>query len=153
MSQSFDDRVTMYLAIESVELAPSILTARLGVRPDREWVIGDVRGKTGKRWESHGWVVETTVRSEESGGRSASELIPIAMERFERKVRPFAKLASSLANSAQRYAVLAVLAEEVPGIELSHSFLQLLTELGGTFQVDLSTQLPVRPTIDSVVTQ
>jgi hypothetical protein len=141
MSQSFDDRVTIYLAIESVELAPSILTTRLGVRPDREWVIGDVRGKTGRHWECHGWVVETTVRSEENGGPSASELIPIAMERFEGKVGPFAKIASSLGNSAQRYTVLAILAEEVPGIELSHSFLQLLTDLGGTFQVDLSTQL------------
>jgi hypothetical protein len=139
VSQSFDDRVTIYLAIESAELTPSILTARLGVHPDRQWVIGDVRGKTGKHWERNGWVVETVVRSEENGGRSASELIPIAVERFERKVEPFAGAASSLGNSVERYAVLAVLAEKVPGIELSHSFLQLITNLGGTFQIDLNT--------------
>ena len=48
MSQRFDDRVTIYLAIESVELAPSILTARLGMPPDRQWLIGEGRGKTGK---------------------------------------------------------------------------------------------------------
>jgi hypothetical protein len=140
----FDDRVTIYLAIESVELTPSELTTRLGVRPDREWLIGGVRGKTGKQWDRNGWVVETTIRSEESGGLSASELIPIAMERFASKVEPFAKTASSLGSSAQRYAVLAILAEDVPGIELSHSFLQLLNDLGGTFQIDLSTQ-PIRP--------
>jgi hypothetical protein len=138
MSQNIDDRVTIYLAIESVELPPSILTARLGVRPDSEWVIGDARGKTGKHWECHGWVVETTVCSEENGGRSASELVPIAMERFERRVGPFAGVAFSLGDSTQRYAVLNILAGEVPGIELTHSFLQLLADLGGTFQIDLS---------------
>lgn len=151
MSQNFDDRVTIYLAIESVELAPSILTARLGVRPDREWVVGDPRGKTGKHWECHGWIVETTVRSEENGGRLASELIPIAMERFEQKVGPFAKAVFSLGNSAQRYTVLSILTEDVPGIELSHSFLQLLADLGGTFQVDLSTSSG-QLMIDSVAT-
>jgi len=150
MSQRYDDRVTIYLAIESVELAPSILTARLGMRPDREWVIGEVRGKTGRHWECHGWIVETTVRSEEHGGRSASELIPIAVERFQRKVGQAAKAASSLGPSAQRYTVLAILADEVPGIELSHPFLQLLADLGGTFQVDLSAQVPA---VGSVITQ
>jgi hypothetical protein len=138
MSESIDDRVTIYLAIESVEFPPAALTARLGVRPDREWVIGDARGKTGKHWECHGWIVETTVCSEENGGRSASELVPIAMEQFERRVGPFAKVASSLGDSAQRYAVLDILADYVPGIELSHSFLQLLTDLGATFQIDLT---------------
>jgi len=153
MSQRFGDRVTIYLAIESVELAPSILTERLGMPPDRQWLIGEGRGKTGKHWECHGWAVETTVRSEEHGGRSASELIPIAMERFQRKVGQSAKAASSLGASAQRYTVLAILAEEVPGIELSHSFLQMLADLGGTFQVDLSAQVPVGSTVGSVIAQ
>jgi len=142
MSRSFDDRVTIYLAIESVELAPSVLTERLAMRPDRQWVIGEVRGRTGKRWECHGWVVETTVRSEEQGGRSVSELIPIAMEKFRHKVAQFAKAASALGSSAQRYTVLSIVADQIPGIELNHSFLQLLTDLGGTFQVDISAQVP-----------
>ncbi|MDP9115638.1 MAG: DUF4279 domain-containing protein [Acidobacteriota bacterium] len=149
MNRLFDDRVTIYLAIESVEVAPSILTERLGMCPDRQWVIGEARGKTGKRWERHGWVVETIVRSEEHGGRSASELIPIAIEKFQRKVAQFAQATSSLGASAERYTVLAILAEDVPGIELNHPFLQLLTYLGGTFQVDLSVQVPVSSTIGS----
>ena len=79
------------------------------------------------------------VRSEENGGRSASDLISLAMEEFERRVRPFARAVLSLGNLAERYTVLAILAEEVPGIELSHSFLQLIADLGGTFQVDIGT--------------
>jgi Domain of unknown function (DUF4279) len=152
MSHGFNDRVTIYLAIESVEWAPSVLTDRLGVRPDREWTAGDVRGRTGKLWDSHGWVVEATVNSEDNGGRSASELIPIAISKFENKVKPIADAASSLGDSAQRYTVLAILAEEVPGIELSNSFLRLLTDLGGTFQIDLSAQLSVSSVADSVPT-
>jgi hypothetical protein len=96
------------------------------MRPDREWSLGDARGKTGKRWESHGWVVQTTVRSEDSGGRPASELIPIALDRFEARVKAFAKSASLLGDSTPRYVVLGILAEEVPGIELGRSFLRLL---------------------------
>jgi hypothetical protein len=141
---NFNDRITIYLAIESVELTPSELTTRLGSRPDRIWLMGSVRGKTGKHWDSNGWVVETTICSEESAGRSASELIPIAIERFEIRLKPFARMAYSLGDSAQRYSVLAVLAENVPAIELSHSFLQVLADLGGTLQIDLSTQ-PLSP--------
>ena len=147
MNQRFNDRVTIYLAVESVELAPSVVTARLGVLPDREWLMGDFRGKTGRRWEGHGWVVETTVTSEENEGRSASALIPIAMKAFERKVGPLTAAALSLGMSAQRYAVLAILAEAVPGIELSRSFLKLLSDLGGTFQIDLSTESRVGPAV------
>ncbi len=143
MFQSFDDRVTVYLAIESVDLAASAVTDRLGMRPDKEWAFGDVRGRTGKVWNNHGWVVETTVRSEDNGGRSASELIPIAIESFENKVGRIAKGVSSLGDSAKRYIVLAIVAEYVPGIELSKSFLRLLSDFGGTLQIDLSTQLPV----------
>ena len=56
---------------------------------------------------------------------------------------PFAKAVSSLGSLARSYIVLAILAEEIPGIELNHSFLQLLTDLGGTFQVDISAPAPV----------
>jgi hypothetical protein len=126
-----------------VELTASLLTERLGVRADRHWAIGENRGRTGKYWECHGWVVETIIRSEEHGGRSASELIPIAIGRFQDKMAPFAKAVSSLGSLARSYIVLAILAEEIPGIELNHSFLQLLTDLGGTFQVDISAPAPV----------
>ena len=143
MSRNYDDRVTVYLAIESLELAPSILTERLGMRPDRQWVIGEDRGSTGKRWERNGWIVEATVRSEEHGGQSASRLVPIALEIFHGKVAQITKAVSALGSSVERYIVLGILAEEVPGIELDHSFLQLLADLGGTFQVDLSVQVPV----------
>jgi len=136
LNDHLDERVTIYLAIESTDLKPSALTDRLGACPDREWVIGAPRGKTGKRWECHGWVVETTVRSEEVGGQSASKLIPVAMERFERRVGPFAKAISEL-DSAQKYVVLTILAEHIPGIECSHSFLDLVSTIGGTFQIDL----------------
>jgi hypothetical protein len=152
MNRTFDDSVTVYLAIESVELSSSDLTSRLGMRPDREWSLGDARGKTGKRWESHGWVVQTSVRSEDSGGRPASELIPIALDRFEARVKAFAKGASLLGDSTPRYVVLGILAEEAPGIELGRSFLRLLAELGGTFQVDLNVQVPT-VLAESTVTQ
>lgn len=136
MKDNFDERVTIYLAIESTDLAPSTLTERLGVLPDREWVIGDPRGKTGKQWECHGWIVETTVHSRDNEGRPVSRLIPIAMERFERRVRPFADAVAGL-SSAQKYVVLTMLAQHTPGIEFSHSFLQLIAALGGTLQIDL----------------
>lgn len=142
MTGPFHDRATVYVAIESTELAPSDITARLGIRPDREWLIGDARGKTGKQWDVHGWVLETVVRSEDAEGRSASALIPIALERFEKRLRPAAKSIAALGSSIQPYTVLAVLAESVPGIELEHSLLRLLHDIGGTFQVDLSTYAP-----------
>ena len=147
MGENYDDRVTLYLAIESLELAPSILTERLGMLPDREWLIGEARGRTGKRWERHGWIVEATVRSDEYGGQSASQLVPIALETFHGKVAQITKAISALGSSVERYIVLSILADDVPGIELDHSFLQLLADLGGTFQVDLSVQVPASPTI------
>jgi hypothetical protein len=66
----------------------------------------------------------------------------IALDRFEARVKAFAKRASLLGDSTPRYVVLEILAEEVPGIELGRSFLQLLADLGGTFQVDLNVEVP-----------
>ena len=147
MSREYDERVTVYLAIESVELAPSILTERLGMRPDRQWAIGEARGRTGKCWKRNGWIIEAKVGSEEHGGESASRLVLIALETFQGKVAPITNALSTLGSSVERYIVLAIIAEEVPGIELNHSFLQLLADLGGTFQIDLSVQVPVSSTI------
>ena len=64
--------------------------------------------------------------------------MPIALEIFQGKVAPITKALATLGSSVERYIVLAILAEEVPGIELNHSFLQFLADLGGTFQVDLT---------------
>lgn len=130
--------MTLYLAIESLDLTSSMVTDRLGVHPDREWTKGDVRGKTGKCWERHGWILETTVRSQNCDGLPASALIPIAMARFEKRVRSLAGAPSELGSSTEIYVVLGILAKEVPGIECSHSFLELMGALGGTFQIDLS---------------
>ena len=132
-----EDHVTVYLAIESVELKPSELTRLLGVPPDREWLIGSERGRTGKLWDRSGWIVETEARSEDSQCRPASELIPIAIANFERKVAPFSKMAAALGTSVERCAVLAIVSEQIPGIQFSHSFLKLLSDLDGTFQIDL----------------
>src|SRR6476660_2329571 len=133
-----DDRVTLYLAVESLDLTPSIVTDRMRVRPDREWTKGDLRGKTGKYWERHGWILETTVRSQDCDGGPASALIPIAMARFEKRVRSLAEMLSELRSSAEIYVVLGIVAKEAPGIECSPSFLELMVTLGGTFQIDLS---------------
>jgi len=126
-----DDRVTIYLALESDDLTTVMLTERLGVQPSKEHAIGDVRGQTGKCWDHHHWELEVTVRSNHSGGRLAQELIPIAMDLFAARVEPLARIISSLDSSVQRFVVLGILADPVPGIALSHPFLQLLADLGG----------------------
>lgn len=132
-----DDRVTLYLAIESLSLTSSALTGRLGVHPDREWAVGEPRGKTGKLWECHGWIIEETVTSAENSSITASLLIPIAIQKFEERVQSLAEPISHLCNSANVYVVLSVIAQDTPGMEFRHSFLNLLSSLGGTFQVDL----------------
>lgn len=139
MKRDHSDRVTLYLAIESVALTRGDIAKRLGSPPDRGWGIGDVRGKTGKSWECNGWVIETVVRSSDGVYRTASELIPIALDRFEARAGAFRDAIARLdKESVQVYVVLAILAEEVPGIECSHTFLNLLAALGGTFQIDLT---------------
>ena len=57
ISREVADQVTISLAIESVELTPSILTARLGVQADEEWIVGGDRGKTGKQWDQGGFAL------------------------------------------------------------------------------------------------
>jgi hypothetical protein len=132
-----EDRVTISLGIESVELRSSDVTDRLGSPPDWEWSIGEARGKTGKHWECNGWNLETVVRSEDTNGRPAVELVHIAMQRFEERVRPIAGAVRELGGSASVTVVISILADVTPGIECGHSFLELLSNLGGTFQIDL----------------
>jgi hypothetical protein len=132
-----DDRVTIYLGIETTKWRSSELTAQLGVRPDREWNIGEARGKTGKQWVSNGWELATAVRSEDAENQPASELIPIAMQRFEDRVRPIAGAVRSLGPDAYLTVVIDVLSEITPGIICRHSFLELVSNLGGDLQLDL----------------
>jgi hypothetical protein len=131
-----NDQVTLSLGIESADLRPSEIAARLGPA-DWQWQSGEARGKTGKRWERNGWNLETVVRSENEGGLPASDLVSIAMRRFEERVRPIAGAVRELSACAYVTVVLSAVADAAPGIECTHSFLDLLSVLGGTFQVDL----------------
>ncbi len=69
---NFTDQVVICLGIESVEMTAAAVTARLGVVPDSQWSRGALRGRTGKRWECHGWVLEVCVRAEELDGGAVS---------------------------------------------------------------------------------
>ncbi len=71
-----------------------------------------------------------------STGGSAWGLLPFAMDKFERRVRPFATLVPLLESTALVYVVIAILSDPVPGIKLSHSFLELVSDLGCTLEID-----------------
>jgi hypothetical protein len=59
------------------------------------------------------------------------------MHIFEERVRPIAEAVRRLGASASVTVVIFVLSDVTPGIKCSHSFLELLSTLGGTFQVEL----------------
>jgi len=139
MTHNSDDRVTVQLAVESIVFDAAAVSLRVGVQPDRQWSIGDARGKTGMAWERHGWVIETTLRSADSGGRSATDLIPIVVSAFERRIQPIVAKLALLRTDAELFHVIAIVANETPGIELSESFLTVLSAIGGTLQIDFIT--------------
>lgn len=136
MAWMLSDRVTIYLAIESATLDGPALTQMLGRSPDREWRLGQPRGKTGKVWDKHGWVIEVTVRFEDSEEGPTFDLLRAALEQFESKVGPVRKSVASLGMLAERYVVISILAQELPGVELSTSLVGLLSDLQCSVQID-----------------
>lgn len=137
MTTSSHDEVTVYLAIESTVLRPSVVSERLGALPDRQWSAGETRGKTGKPWDRHGWVLEVRVHPEDHENRNASQLLPIAIEKFEERLTTLVPGLNRLGSSAEKYIVASVICEFVPGIELKPSFLKLLSDAGASFQIDI----------------
>lgn len=137
MMTSSHDEVTVYLAIESTVLKPSVVSEQLGALPDRQWSVGEPRGQTGKAWDRHGWILEVRVRPEDHEHRTASELLPIAIEKFEERLATLVPGLNRLGSSAQKYIVASVISDFVPGIELKPSFLKLLSDAGASFQIDI----------------
>lgn len=131
-----DDRVGLYLTIEGTVLSPSVLTSNLGINPDRTWMIGDSRGHTGEQWGSHGWSLEMVINSQDTDNQTATYLIPIAIDQFEKRIEPVANKITQIKGMSV-YVVLSILANEVPGIELSNSFINLISKLGSSLQIDL----------------
>ncbi len=135
------DEVTMYLAIESILLASSVITDKLGVLPDKQWSVGQNRGKTGKVWDRHGWVIEVRVLPHDDETLIASQVMSIAIERFEKRLAPLVQKVAQLDSSADKYVVASIVCDVVPGIEFRPSFLKLLTEVGASFQIDIQSRL------------
>jgi len=130
------DRATVWLAIDSVELTAAEISKALGIFPDKEWNTGDAIGRTGRVRDENTWYIEETLTSDQCEESANANLIPRVTEMFSNRVRPFLDRIATLGSSVECYTVLSFLAHEAPGIELSHSFLEVLAGIGGTFQID-----------------
>lgn len=136
MTDPLYESVSVYLAIESDSLAPEQITELVGVEPDRTWRIGQSRGHAGKVWGINGWILEEIVRIGDGDGVAVEAAIPVALERFERRLRAAAIRIRSLDDAARRFTVVSVAMKPLPGIELSHEFLEMVATYGGTLQID-----------------
>ena len=134
------DQVTIYLAIESAFVAPSVLIQKLGVLPDKQWLAGEARGMTGKVWERHGWIMEVRIGSDEYRPLTASQLLPMAIETFGERLAPLIQRLAQLDISAEKYIVVSIVCNFAPGIELGLSFLKLLSAVGGSVQIDIQCE-------------
>ena len=125
-----NDEYYVRLRLCSQTHPPAQITEAVGLKPDKEWQIGDRRANTTIVERSHGWIVDSQCDRD----ASFSEHLSALMER----ILPFSSNIHSLRNecSIELSCVLYSHAAN-PGLWIDRQTMQSLAALGAELDVDI----------------
>jgi len=131
-------RITVWLFVECADMTVQDMSARIGLNPDKSWLIGDPRGKTGKTYETNSWCLESVLEVEENPmtvGERLRQGVDDVLRRIANSAGRFRDLASQ--RTAGLY--VGVSADENPAIQLKAATVSGIAALGVDLEMDLTT--------------
>ena len=134
MTNPLEFRSSTELIIESDKLTPEEITARIGIRCDRCWKIGELRGKTGKKWTNNGWVLRSSALSE---SQTHSSPFIVALGNLVERLRPITDNIRSLSEEADVGISVDILASDIPGLSIGREALKMIADLGAWLDIDV----------------
>jgi hypothetical protein len=129
-------RITIWLFIECADLAVEEISAQIGLNPDKSRRIGDLRGKTGKRYEINSWTLQSVVEVEENP-LTIGERVQQSLDEVLRRVKGSAERFRALASGRTAGIYVGISANENPVLELKAATISAVAALGVDLEIDL----------------
>lgn len=130
-------RITIWLFIESPDLTVEEMTQRIGLPPDKSRRVGDPRGKTGKRFETNSWTLESQFEMEEEDPLIVGDKMQSCLATMLERIADHANQFSALASGRTAGIFIGITANEIPPLELKADMLKALAKLGVDVEIDL----------------
>ncbi len=121
------------LVVVSAAVTAKDLEARLGLKPDDSWKIGDVRGTFGNVEKMHGFVVE-----------SGAPLLPFK-EQLRALIKRLAACAvklGELAPHVKAQVQCRLQRKQVPPLDFERDDLRWLAAMGAGLEIDINVEAP-----------
>lgn len=126
----------MWLFIESADLTVEEISARIGLPPDASWKIGDLRGKTGKAYETNSWSLESRMEADENP-LTVGEKIRVCLDDVLCRVRNHASRFKAVASGRTAGLYVGISADEAPALGLKAETISAIGSLGVDLEIDL----------------
>lgn len=130
-------RITIWLFIESPDLTVEEMTRRVGLPPDKSRRVGDPRGKTGKRFETNSWTLESQLEIEEENPLIIGDKMQSCLTNMLERIAAHEHQFSTLAVGRTAGVFIGITANEIPPLELKSDTLKALARLGVDVEIDL----------------
>ena len=129
-------RITVWLFIEAADLTSEEISARIGLPPDASWRIGDLRGRTGKVYETNSWSLRSAMEVNENP-LVVGESVRACLNGVLRRVRDNADRFKSAASGQIAGLYIGITAVEPPALELKADEISTISALGVDVEIDL----------------
>jgi Domain of unknown function (DUF4279) len=129
-------RVTVWLFIESPDLDVDQMSARIGLPADKSWQKGDLRGKTGKVYETNSWSLESQLEVAENP-LTVGENVRACLNDVLGRVRDHADRFKAVASGRTAGLYLGISADEAPAVEIKAETIRGISNLGVDLEIDL----------------
>ena len=136
MTKFIELKVTAELIVASASLTPEEVSKCVQVECDRSWKTGDPRGKTGKSWATHGWVLRS-IKSAEQGDDAVNSLVSSCVGDLIQRLKPIAAKVRDLSREGDVGVSIDILASHVPALNFDHEVLKVIADAGAWLQIDL----------------
>lgn len=134
MTSALEFRVCTELIISSETLTPDDISGQIGIPCDRSWRVGDLRGKTGKRWTTSGWVLKSATAA---SSHTVSSLFSSCLSNLAKRLEPITEKIKDLSVEGDVGVSVEILAPEIPGLCIDRDTLRVIASVGAWLDIDV----------------
>jgi hypothetical protein len=124
------ETTTVRLRITSAVLTAADIEAKLGIKPDEAWKIGDRTGTFGAILKDHGYALDSTAMMTTNLAEHFRTMI--------KRIAPVAQKIGEISAQAKVEMVCSVIARNIPPVSFQRDDLRWLAAIGATLDVEIS---------------
>ncbi len=118
------------LRITSLTVTAAEMEAKLGVKPDEAWKIGDRTGTFGAILKDHGYLLDSTAMMTTNPADHFRSLL--------KRIAPVAQKIGELSAQAKVEVVCSIIARHIPPVSFERDDLRWLAAMGAKLEVEIA---------------